>query len=169
MAPTGLAVVLFVVLAASLTAHDATTGQVVITVIDPSGAVISGARIGIIQLPSDLPDDGDWLHYALTAPNPVLIPANYEEATFTLAKGRYAVSITAYGFKLYSQKIEIQDALSQSLRATLALAPHNGREDCMTCGGKGPEIPLEPTSANIFIPLEPLQTMAPTTTRVLRR
>jgi hypothetical protein len=74
MAPTGLAVVLFVVLAASLTAHDATTGQVVITVIDPSGAVISGARIGIIQLPSDLPDDGDWLHYALTAPNPVLIP-----------------------------------------------------------------------------------------------
>jgi hypothetical protein len=39
----------------------------------------------------------------------------------------------------------------------------------MTCGGKGPEIPLEPTSANIFIPLEPLQTMAPTTTRVLRR
>ena len=159
MAAARLAAVLLVVFATDLAAQGISTGEVVITVIDSSGAFIPGARIGITQLPSVIPNDSDWLHYALTAPEQASTRAGaYGEATVGLAKGSYAVSIAASAFKRYFEKIEVRGESHLFLRATLALdQQHSVRGDCMACGG--PEILLESTSLNIFIPLEPLQAL----------
>jgi len=167
MAAARLAAVLLVVLATPLSAQNASTGDVVITVIDQAGARIPGAHIGIIQLPNVVPND-DWLPLALHASEHVSTDANASgEATAGLTKGRYAVLITASGFQCHLERIEVRDGSSQSLMATL-ISDQRGdiRGDCMSCI---PEIPLEPASLNIFIPLEPLQLIPLTTARTGRR
>src|ERR1700726_253789 len=61
------AAVLLGVLATALCAQNTSTGQVVITVVDQSGAVIPGASIRMIQLPvanPPIPNNFDWVHYA---------------------------------------------------------------------------------------------------------
>jgi hypothetical protein len=162
-----LAAVLLVVLASTLTAQNASTGQVVVSVIDQSGAVIPGAHIGIIRLPSVVPNDGDWLHYALHASEQASAHTDaYGGATVGLAKGIYAITIAANGFQRHLDRIEIRNEPSQALRATLLLA------DCTNCVEVTPgiTIPLEyASSLNIFIPLEPLQTITVTNARVRRR
>ena len=158
MAAVRLAAVLPLVLAAALTAQNTSRSQVVVTVIDQYGAVIAVAHVGIIQLPTVIPNGGDWLHYALTAPEQASTEIDASgEATVGLPKGSYAITIFAPGFKRYVERIEIRDESSQSLRATLAIDP--------VPFGPGPVagdllvIPLEPTSLNVLIPLEPLQTV----------
>jgi hypothetical protein len=64
------AAILLGVLAAALSAQNTPTGQVIITVVDQSGAVIPGASIGMIQLPvayPPIPNNFDWVQYALHA------------------------------------------------------------------------------------------------------
>jgi len=167
-----LAAVLLVVLATILSAQNASTGQVVIAVVDQSGAAIPGARIGIIQLPIVtppfvVPSDADWLQHALHAPEQVSTRANsIGEATVRLNKGSYALSITAQGFARYLERIDVRDESSQPLRATLVVSP-NVRGDCMSCAG--PDIPLEHPILNFLIPLESLQTITLSATRVRRR
>lgn len=165
MAAARFVAVLSFVLATSLTAQNASTGQVVITVIDQAGAVLQGARIGIIQLPSATADDAGWLKYALHGAEQVTTLSNaHGEATVGLAQGSYAVSITSHGFNRHIERIEIRgDSNSQSLRATLVIDQTiNPRVDCMSCFVL---IPVESTSSDILIPLEPLQTITPTATR----
>jgi hypothetical protein len=163
------AAVLLGVLATALSAQDTSAGQVLITVVDQAGGVIPGASIGIIQLPianPPTPDNFDWLHYALHAPEQISTRANTSgEGTFSLAKGSYAVSIAAEGFARFFEILEIRDESKQSLRATLVVA--NG--GCGVCVSKGIEIPLEHAILNILIPLESLQTIPLNATRVRRR
>lgn len=164
MAAARLAASLLVFLTTALTAQNTSTSQVVITVIDQSGAVIPGAHIGIVALPEVVPGDGDWRHYAWSAPEQTSTETNASgEAAVGLARGSYAAVITVPGFKRGYEKIEGGDA-SQFLRATLVVAP---TEDPISIKDERPEVPLEPTFLNIFIPLVPLQTVAPT--RRLRR
>jgi hypothetical protein len=161
-----LAAVLLVVFASTLTAQNTSTGQVVVSVIDQSGAAIPGAHVGIIRLPSVVPNDGDWLQYALHASEQTSAQTDaYGGATVGLAKGFYAITIAASGFKRHSERIEIRDEPSQALRATLLLG------SCTNCVEVRPgiPIPLEHASLNIFIPLEPLQTITVTNSQVRRR
>jgi hypothetical protein len=163
------AAVLLGVLATALSAQNTSTGQVVITVVDQSGAVIPGASIGIIQLPvanPPIPNNFDWVDYALHASEQISTRANTSgEGTFSLAKGSYAVSIAAEGFARFFERVEIRDESNQSLRATLVLADGG----CGVCVVKGIDIPLEHAILNTFIPLESLQTITLNATRVRRR
>jgi hypothetical protein len=158
MAAARLAAALLVALATALTAQNTSTNQVVITVIDTSGALIPGAHVGIVRLPDVIPNDGDWLHYASTAPEQATTQTDgHGETTVGLAPGIYAISIAAPGFKRYFKRIEIRDESNQSLRATLAIdsrpiGPVVTMEPAVT-------LELEPTSLNVFIPLEPLLTV----------
>jgi hypothetical protein len=167
-----VATVLLILHCSSLTAQNASTGQVVITVIDQSGAVIPGAHIWIIRQPSVVPNEGDSLHHALHASEQASASASantdaHGEATVGLAKGVYAITITATGFQRHLEQMEIRDEPNQALRTTLLIAG-----TCSPCVTVAPEIeiPLEHTSSlNIFIPLEPLQTITVTNARVRRR
>jgi hypothetical protein len=163
------AAVLLGILAAALSAQNTSTGQVVITVVDQSGAVIPGASIGMIQLPvayPPIPNNFDWVQYALHASEQTSTHANTSgEGTFSLAKGSYAVSIAAEGFAHFFERVEIQDQSDQSLRVTLNLV--NG--GCGVCVVKGIDVPLEPAILNILIPLESLQAITLNPTRVRRR
>jgi hypothetical protein len=163
------AAVLLGVLATALCAQNTSTGQVVITVVDQSGGVIPGASIGIIQLPvasTPIPNNIDWVHYALHASEQISTRANTSgEGTFSLGKGSYAVSIAAEGFARFLERVEIRDEANHSLRATLVLA--NG--GCGVCVGKGIDIPLEHAILSILIPFESLQAITLNTTRVRRR
>jgi hypothetical protein len=112
-----VAAVLLVVLASTLTAQTASKGQIVVSVFDQSGAVTPSAHIGIIRLPSVLPNDSDWLHYALHASEQASAHTDaYGRATVGLAKGIYAITIAANGFQRHLEKIEIRDEPSQALR-----------------------------------------------------
>ena len=161
--------VLLGVLATALCAQNTPTGQVVITVVDQSGAVIPGASIGIIQLPvanPPNPNNFDWVHYALHTSEQMSTRANTSgEGTFRLTKGSYAVSIAAEGFARFLERVEIRDESIQSFRATLLLA--NG--GCGVCVVKEIDMPLEHSILNILIPLESLQTIALNPTRNRRR
>jgi hypothetical protein len=129
MAAARLAAVLLVILGASLTAQTTSTARVVITVTDQSGAVIRAAHVGIIGLPSVIPNDGDWVHYALHASEQASAHTDANgEATVGLVKGSYVITITALGFSRYFKKIEIRDESNRSLKATLGIFP---RSDCM--------------------------------------
>ena len=161
------AALLLIVLASTLPAQNAPTGQVVITVIDQSGAVIPGAHIGIIGLPNTAPNDGDWLNYALHAAEQASAHTDASgEARVGLAKGSYAIAIAAQGFQRQFEQIEVRDEPSQAIRATLAIGL-----GCTACVTVQPdhEIAVEHRSLNTFIPLEPLQTIAVTNARVRRR
>lgn len=164
MAAARLAAVVLVFVASALTAQDTSRGSVVITVVDQSGAIISGAHVGIIQLPSVKQDD--WLNYALHAAEETSAHTDADgKATVVLAKGSYAIAITQRGFKHYFERIEIRDESSQFLRATLVV----GHLMCGVCVRPSPEIPLERTSLNILIPFEPLQTITLKLGRMPRR
>jgi hypothetical protein len=157
------------VLATALCAQNASTGRVVITVVDQSGGAIPGASIGIIPLQvtnPPIPNNFDWVHYALHASEQISTPANTSgEGTFSLAKGSYAVSIAAEGFKRFVERVEIRDESNQSLRATLVLADGG----CGVCVAKGIDIPLEYAVLDILIPLESLQAITLNATRVRRQ
>lgn len=157
------AAVFFTVLATTLVAQNALTGHVVIAVIDQAGAVLPGASIGIIQVPDST---AGWLEYALRGAEQIMTRTNaLGEASVGLSKGSYAVSITSYGFKRHIERIEIRG--DQSLRAMLVIDQTiNPRSDCMGCFVL---IPMETTSLDVSIPLEPLQTIALPATRVRRR
>lgn len=167
MAAACIAAVLPVVLAATLTAQNASMGRVVVTVVDPTAAVIPGAHIGIIRLPSGAPNDGDWLHYAYHASEQASADTDGSgEATVGLAKGSYAVAVSAKGFNRYLERIEIRDETSQMVRATLRVGDSCPPLPCLVEVREN-AVPLERDSLlTIFIPLEPLQTMTPPPVRV---
>jgi hypothetical protein len=168
MAAARFAAVLFIVLATALIAQSASTGQVVITVIDRSGAVIPGARIGIIRMPNSTADDAGWPQYALQGAEQVTTLANtYGEATVGLARGSYALSIISNGFKRQIERLEIRGDSQQSLKITLDIDQTiNPRADCMSCIVL---IPVEPISLDILIPLERLQTITLRPARARRK
>jgi Carboxypeptidase regulatory-like domain len=139
------AAVLLGVLATALGAQNTSTGQVVTTVVDQSGAVIPGASIGISQMSTRANTSG--------------------EGTFRLTKGSYAVSIAAEGFARIFERVEIRDESNQSLKATLVLADGG----CGVCVVKGIDIPLEHAILIILIPLDSLQTITLHASRVRRR
>lgn len=170
MAAGRIAAVLLIVLAATVTAQNASTGRLVITVGDPSGAVVPGAHIGIIWLPRATPNDGDWLHYAYRASEQASAHTDASgEATVGLAKGSYVITISATGFKRYFERIEIRDETNQILRATLHIGDSCPPLPCLV-EARDITIPLErDPPLNVFIPLEPLQTMTPPAARVRRR
>jgi len=152
MAAVRLAAVLPLTLAVALTAQNTSTSQVAITIADPTGAVIPGAHVGIIQLPSVIPIDGDWRNYEFTAPEQASIQTDGSGAVAVgLAKGSYAITIVANGFKRYFERIEVGNEPTQSYRATLVIDSFRGVIATMEV------IPLEPSSLDVFIPIEPLQ------------
>lgn len=169
MAAARLAALLLLGVAANLTAQSTSASQIVITVVDPTGTVIPGAYVRIIPLPVVIPDDGDWRHYAFRAPEQASAETSPSgEATFGLAKGNYALTIAAPGFQRYVEKVVIRDEPSQSLRPLLLVSPRGSSAsvfNCMSCVEISPELP----SLDIFIPLEPLQTIALTPRRVRRQ
>src|SRR6185437_2721073 len=167
MAGERLAAVFFIILAGALTAQNTSKGRVVLKVVDQSGAVISGARIGIVKLSSVIPDGDDWLHFAQSAPEQA--SANTDSngnATIALSKGSYAIAITARGFEHHFEKIKIQDDWSQSVRAVLVINP---RDYCTLCVTIEPVIPLEYMPLSVFIPQQTLETIPMNTGRVRRR
>jgi PEGA domain len=163
------AAVLLGVVSTALSAQSTSTGQLVITVIDQSGAVIPGASIGIIQLPVANPQSPynlDWIDYARHASVQTSTRANTSGVgTFSLAKGNYAISIAEEGFERFFERIEIRDESNQSLRATLVIV--NG--GCGVCVKETAPIPLEPAVLNTLIPLESLQRITLFPTPVRRR
>lgn len=162
------AALFLIVLASTLTAQNAPTGQVVITVIDQTGAAIPDAHIRLVSLPSAIPSDSDWLNYAFHTSEQTLAHTDATgEATIGLANGAYAVAITAQGFRGYFERIEIREGMSRSVRATLAIG--SGCTECVTVQPDH-EIRVEHgVSLSIFIPLEPLQTIIVTNARARRR
>ena len=155
MAAVRLAAVLPFVLAVALTAQNTSTSQVDVTVVDPTGAAIHGAHIGIIHLPTVY--IGDWLQYAHATPEETSVQTDLNgEATVGLAKGSYAIVVAANGFQPYAERLEVVDQASQSLRATLAGEYFGSGSPVVT---REPEIPLEPTPLDVFVPLEPLQSV----------
>jgi hypothetical protein len=169
MAAARIVAVLPVVLVATLTAQTALIGRVLVTVVDPTAAVIPGAHIGIIRLPSDAPNDGDLLHYAHHASEQASADTDGSgEANLGLAKGSYAVAVSAKGFNEYVTRIEIRDETSQIVRATLRVGDSCPPLPCLVEASENP-VPLERDSfLNEFIPLEPLQTMTLPAVRVRR-
>jgi hypothetical protein len=166
MAAARNAAVLLILLATALSAQDTSTGQIVITVIDQSGARVPGAHIGIIQLPSVVPNN-DWLPQALHTSELVSTRVNGSgEATIGLAKGSYAIEVDARGFKRYFERIEVGNESNKSIQARLIIDPDTARGDCMSCTIV---IPLEPMSLNPVIPLESLQTITLKPARIGRK
>lgn len=157
MAAARFAAVLLFVLSTTLCAQDKPTSQLVVTILDTSGAVVPGARIGIIRLPSTTLGESDWLQSALHLPEQVSTNADsVGEATVSLTNGRYAVIIAASGFKRYLEKLEVGHESNRSIRIVLKIDPENVRGDCMACAHV---IPIEPMVLNALIPLEPLQSI----------
>jgi hypothetical protein len=154
------AAVVLILLASAVAAQN-----VVITVTDQSGSVVSGAHVSIIGLPG-LANDSDWFQYALHSSAQASVETNNAgEAIVDLAKGNYAISVGATGFKLLFKRIEIQDRPSQAIQATLLIS----NSGCGVCVVPGVTIPLEPLPGpDIFIPLEPLQTISVPNSRVRR-
>ncbi len=162
-----LTAALLIVLTSTGTAQKESTSQVVITVIDQTGAAIPGAHIGIIGLPSDVPSGGDWLRYALRASEQASAQTDATgEATVGLANGSYAIAIAAAGFQRHVERIEVADERSEALQATLLVAATYSPYVIIS---SEPEIALEHAYLDRFIPLEPLQTIALSSTRVRRR
>jgi hypothetical protein len=165
MAAVRLTAALLVVIATAVTGQNTSTTQVVITVVDPTGAVIPGAHIGIIPLPASVRSDGDWLDYARTGAKEASTKTDRSgEATISLAKGSYAITITSPGFERHAERIDLADESGRSLRETLLI------DSRPTGPVVTPQfvIPLEPTSLDALIPLDPLQTIT-FTHRVRRR
>ena len=70
-----------------------TAQNLVITVIDLSGAFVPGANIRIVWLPGAAQKDSDWLHYAFHASEQAMAHSDATgEATVGLAKGNYAIA-----------------------------------------------------------------------------
>jgi hypothetical protein len=153
-----IAAVLLFVLASTVIAQNASTSRFVVTVVDQTGAVFPGALVRIIDL-SNAPND-DWLQYAVHALELASVYTDASgQAAVGLAKGSYAVAITAPGFKRYVEKLEIREEPTQALRVTLLISGTDGfGSPCVTADPVN--IPLEQASPNIFIPLELLQTIA---------
>ncbi len=161
-----LATVLLVVLASALTAQNTPTNQVVIAVVDQTGAVIPGAHIGIVQLPEVIASEGERLRYASTTPEQATADTGPDgRATVDLGKGSYVVTISARGFQRYSEKIKVAGEASQNLRATLVV----GYAYSGPVVDTRPVIPTEPTSLTASIPLESLQTTTLKASRIRRR
>lgn len=159
----------FPIVLAILLAQNALTGRVVVSVVDPARAVIQGAHVAIVQLPSGAPKDGDWLSYASHASEQASADTDGSgEATFGLAKGSYGVAVSAKGFRRFIEKIEVRDETSQIVRATLRVGDSCPPLPCLVEVREN-SIPLErDSSLNVSIPLEPLQTMTPPGVRVRR-
>ena len=167
MASARFAAVLLVVLATALSAQPTSTGQVAITVVDPSGAFIPGATVGILPLPVDSLSfkDVGWRDYAVHAPERISTSANASgEATVSLARGSFAISITAPGFVPYVEELEVRDGSNRSLRVTLVVGGA-----CTLCVTIDEPVPLESSVFNILIPLEPLRTITLKAIRGRRR
>lgn len=165
MAAARFAAVLLFVLSTILCAQDRPTSRLVVTILDTSGAVVPGARIGIISLPSITQEESDLLQSALHSPEQVSTNANGAgEAAVDLTNGRYAVIVTASGFERYLEKLAVRDEPNRSVRIVLKINPENVRGDCMACTQV---IPVEPMVLNAPIPLEPIQsiTLKPVRTR----
>ena len=167
-AARSFALLFLIVLAATLTAQDASTGQVVIAVVDQTGAAIPDAHIRVVSLLSAIANDSDWLNYAFHTSEQTLAHTDARgEATVSLTNGTYAVAITAQGFRGYFERMEIREEMSRSVRATLAIG--SGCTPCVTVQPDH-EIRVErAASLSIFIPLEPLQTIIVTDARHRRR
>jgi len=124
MVAARFAAALLVALAVPLTAQNTPDYKVVIKVVDVGyGQAIRGARIGIVQLPSAFPNDGDYFQYAIHASELVSTQANaHGLAVVRLAKGSYVIKIVAEGFAHTLQRVEIRDQPTQLLVVKLSIA-----------------------------------------------
>jgi hypothetical protein len=155
------------VLISTLPAQKAAKGQVVITVVDRSEAIIQGAHIGIIGLPN-APYDGDWQHYALHTPAKMSALTDVSgKASLNLATGSYVVDVSAVGFRRYLEKIVIRDGPIQTVRAELLLG--GTCSPCLT-QAQDLEVPLARMYLpDIVIPPEPLESIGVRESRFRRR
>jgi hypothetical protein len=164
MVAARLSAILLIALAATLSAQTPPTNQVAITITDPTGAVIPGARVSIIQLPDAIPPDNDGRTYAHRESAKVTgFSDSVGEATFSLAPGSYAIAITAPAFKPDERRIDVSDNSHQPSTMTFALQVGISGPVVEV---QGPEIPLEAEFPDFSIPLQPLPTIRPTSTRV---
>jgi len=170
MAAARLIALLVPLLAAALPAQNPSTSQVEITVVDRSGWHIPDAHIRFIQLQGVIPDGGDWRHYVNQTSAQASAQTDADgKATVALAKQSYEIIICARGFSCDFERMDVGGEPSLSFRATLALAA-----TCPPCETPvdfeaSPEISVEPTSLNLFMPLEPLQTVKLKAARLRRR
>ena len=112
MRSAGAAFAIMSVLISTLPTQKAAKGQVVITVVDEFEAIIQGAHVEIIGLPS-ASFDGDWQHYALHTPAKISALTDvFGKASLNLAAGSYVLDVSAVGFRRYLEKIEIRDGLT---------------------------------------------------------
>jgi len=160
MAAGRLAAALVFACATALAAQTTSTSQIVVTVVDTTGAVVPGAHIGVVPLPASFPNGVGWLQFASTGSEQTSTESDrLGEATVSLAKGSYAVRIRARGFRQEFERVDIGDEPGQVLRVAVTAAPE-------FFGSGSPNVSPEPAivqpesiSLNTLIPLEPLQTI----------
>ena len=164
MVAARLSAILLIALAATLSAQTPPTNQVAITITDPTGAVIPGARVSIIQLPDALPPDNDWRTYAHREPAKITAVTDSAGAkTLSLAAGSYAIAVSAPGFKQDIKKIDVPEDSHQPITIAVVLVVSSFSGPAVV---QEPEIPLEAEFPDFSIPLQPLPTIRPASTRV---
>lgn len=157
MATVRYSCVLAFLLATSLGAQSSPPSQVVISVVEASGTVVSGADVEIIRLPLASPNGDDWFDYARHATEQTSTHTDVSgKAAFALSKGNYAVVTSFAGFGSHFDKVEVREEPMQSFMVTIYPdfgGPVSVKVVCPELCG----FPLESPSPNVFIPLETLQ------------
>jgi hypothetical protein len=138
MAAARFAAVLLLVLAATLTAQNTSTGQVVINVVDPIGAVIPGAQVEIDPLSPSF--------------RTVKTDAN-GQAVIELPIGTHWLSVSASGFQRWKGFAEVQRT-DERITAKLRVAKDDG---LVVHYGDPVLIPLQRIELRELIPLQPLE------------
>ena len=137
------AAITLALLSATLVAQQAPTAHLTIKVTDRTGAVIPGARIQI--------DRTSWQSKiaATTDPN--------GQASIDLPQGNHAIAISAQGFETSTRQFDVQQGSGQSIVAVLEIGQVSGPPIV----APWPDFPLERPPFTTFIPLRPLQNLAP--------
>jgi hypothetical protein len=132
MAAARFAAVVFALASVGLPAQPAGHGQLTIQVIDPTGAVIPGARIEIDGAPA--------------SPQFSAIADSQGQAAVDLATGTYGLLITSQGFMSLARRVEVSET-AQTVVARLKTA--NG-----TLFGFGELDPGRPLDIDLIRPPE---------------
>jgi hypothetical protein len=125
-------------------AQQSPQAQLTIQVSDPIGAVIPGARIQLEPAPPGIDPE---------------LKTNWRgQATINLQLAKYSLSISAPGFKKWIQPIEVREATSRAITATLEIGKTEG--PCTMACYVPRDLPLERPDP-VFLCAQLLSILAP--------
>jgi hypothetical protein len=150
MAAARIAAVLFAAFLSTLAAaqQQAQTpkGHLAIKVVDATAAVIPGAQISVVDPDSSRAETS--------------ITDSSGNASIALPVGRYEIRVSARGFKVHVQEIEVRDASYLQFTVTLSIS-NMGCGPCVAPNWDWLLIQLEPVDIGESIPLQPLLNLDP--------